>query len=330
MKKPISILLCLILILSLFAACASPAQEKQPEPRLRVVTTIFPIYDWLREILGARAADVDLCFLLDSGVDLHSFQPTADDMVRIAQCDLFVYVGGESDEWVEDAIAEATNRDLLAVSLLDLLGDAVREEERVEGMQDEDHDGEEEEHGHDEEPEYDEHVWLSLKNARAVCAALCDTLCTLDPDGDAVYRENTRSYLDKLSALDARYAEAVREARFDTLLFGDRFPFRYLADDYGLSYYAAFAGCSAETEASFETIVFLAGKIDELGLTSVLILESGDGKIARTIIENTADKNAQIRTLDSMQSTTLQDVHDGASYLSVMESDLAVLRGALN
>ena len=476
-------------------------QENIDEEVIRVVTTIFPEYDWVRQIAGEEISHIDLTMLLDNGVDLHSYQPTADDIAKISDCDLFIYVGGESDEWVEDALKEAVNKDMKVINLLEVLGDAVKEEEIVEGMQETEHshshekkevsedrtlsdyegewqslypfmdekfknetvsymaeaegfddedeawdffykgnetdiryvningnkiefekeDGTKEtgtyeydgfysdcwgetsiryqfkntdtnsdapayvqfddhlnypskaEHFHlycgddakamldikynwptyypadiqseddmiheflkhyvDEEEEHeeekDEHVWLSLKNAETLCQTISADLQEIDPENKDVYAANASAYLEKLSVLDTAYQSAADAASQKTLLFGDRFPFRYLVDDYGLSYYAAFVGCSAETEASFETITFLAGKVDELGLHSVLTLENSDQKIAKTIIENTSEKNQEILTLDSMQSTTSADVANGTTYLSVMENNLNVLKKAL-
>lgn len=263
--------------------------------------------------------------LLDNGVDLHSYQPTADDIIKISDCDLFIYVGGESDGWVEDALKEAANKDMQVINLLDVLGEQVKEEEVVEGME-----AEEEESEDEDEPEYDEHVWLSLKNAETLCTAITNALEEIDPANKDAYAANAVSYLEKLAALDGEYQTVVDNAARKTVLFGDRFPFRYLVDDYGLSYYAAFAGCSAETEASFETISFLAGKVDELGLPCVLTIEGAQHKIAETIVQNSAAKNQSILTLDSMQSTTSADAANGTTYLSVMESNLDVLKQALN
>lgn len=301
------------------------AENTSSEDSYSVVCTIFPAWDWVRELLGDRAEDIDLTLLLDSGVDLHSYQPTAEDMVKISNCDLFVYVGGESDAWVEDALNESANPDRKVISLLDALGDQVREEEVVEGMEAE---AEEEESGEDE-PEYDEHVWLSLRNAQTLCRTLTEALKGIDSAHAADYEANCAAYVDELSQLDAAYQSAVDAAGTHTLLFGDRFPFRYLVDDYGLDYYAAFVGCSAETEASFETVVFLAGKVDELGLHSVLTIEHSDQRIAQTIIDNTKDKNQTILTMDSLQSTTSADAQQGVTYLSVMQSNLDVLKQAL-
>ena len=306
---------------------SSGTEEKTAdENKIKVVTTIFPEYDWVKEIAGDNSESIDLTMLLDNGVDLHSYQPTAEDIMKISDCDLFIYVGGESDAWVEDALANATNKDMKVINLLDVLGNTIKEEEVVEGMEAEE---EEEEESEDEGPEYDEHVWLSLKNAKVLSKAIADDLCEIDPEQKEAFTANEKNYEARLDALDEEYQEAVSAVSQKTLLFGDRFPFRYLVDDYGLTYYAAFVGCSAETEASFETIQFLAGKVDELGLKSVMTIEKSDQKIAKTIIENTKDKDQKILTLDSMQSTTSDDVENGTTYLSVMEKNLEVLKEAL-
>ena len=349
MKKFISILVAAVMAASCLSACGqinsaaleteqsvsdanlSTSEESQSEndnnktEKLKIVTTIFPEYDWVRQIAGDKVSDMDITMLLDNGVDLHSYQPTADDIMKISDCDLFIYVGGESDEWVNDALKEAVNKDMQVINLLDVLGEQVKIEELVEGMQDTEHE-EEEEH---EEKEYDEHVWLSLKNAETLCDAIAEALGNADPDNKAVYDTNKAAYIDQLVSLDNQYREVADQASVKTLLFGDRFPFRYLVDDYGLSYYAAFAGCSAESEASFETISFLAKKIDELGLKYVMTIEKSDQKIAKTIIENTQNKDQSILTLDSMQSTTSADAANGMTYLSIMEGNLNILKEAL-
>ena len=323
MKRIIPLCLALIMTVGLLAGCGKQnEQTASDETRLRVVTTIFPEYDWVREILGDKADNAEVTMLLDNGADLHSYQPTADDIVKISECDLFIYVGGESDDWVDDALKNAANKNMKVVNLLEALGERVKTEEVVEGMQ-------EEEHDHEEEAEYDEHVWLSLKNAQTLCSAISAVLQQIDPDNKDTYAANASAYIKKLSALDADYQAAVDAATRKTVLFGDRFPFRYLAEDYGLRYYAAFAGCSAESEASFETISFLAGKVDELNLPCVLTIEGVQHKIAETIVRNTAAKNQKVLTMDSMQSTTSKDAANGTTYLSVMERNLSVLKEAL-
>lgn len=503
MKKYISILLAAVMAVGCLAGCGQKNSNEQADNtddgKLKVVTTIFPEYDWVKEIAGDEISNIDLTMLLDNGVDLHSYQPTSEDILKISDCDLFVYVGGESDSWVDDALKNATNKDMQVINLLDVLKDSIKTEESMPGMQAEeghnhgyahfedsdvqdrtlsDWDGDwqsvypylqdgvldevmekkaesgektaeeykeyyengyktdvsqitidaenntmcfvkngvaskatyeykgyqiydyesgsrgvryffeatsgdadapkyvqfsdhgiapgKAEHFHiyagndgfdalseemenwptyypadmsgkeiaedmleHEEKEYDEHVWLSLKNAQTLCKAIAEALETADPEHKDVYAANVDSYLEKLSSLDGQYQDAVANASQKTLLFGDRFPFRYMVDDYGLKYYAAFAGCSAESEASFETISFLVKKVDELGLKNIMTIENSDQKIAKTIRDNTKDKNQEILSLDSMQSTTSEDVKNGTTYLSVMESNLDVLKKAM-
>lgn len=509
MKKQLACLLAVLFITMTLSACggggplpsAPGSGTGEDAHRLRIVATTFPQYDWLRQVLGDRAAEVELTLLLDDGVDLHSYQPTIEDIATISTCDLFVHVGGESDGWVHDALATAVNRDMVVVNLLEALGDRAKEEELIEGMEDDHghdhgeiheediqdrplsdwlgtwasieknleqgdldeyvaHQAEEQDrepeaqkaayaqrwksdhptltiteegidfggvsakyrpigwqlvesdhgasvwygfqavegapqgvpqfvafsdhgtgghreddqeepphfhlrygsqdlealaaiegwsptyfaadatgeavaqamggHSHDHgEEALDEHVWLSLKNARLLSDRLAQELEQLDPANGPAYRANVQAYQQQLDRLDAQYQAAVGAASVKTLLFGDRFPFRYLVDDYGLSYYAAFPGCSAETEASFETIVFLAGQLNRLSLGHVIIIDNSRDDIARTIIDNTTAKDQEIVTLNSMQAVTARDVADGMTYLSVMESNLEALKQAL-
>ena len=339
----------LFLILTVFTALTAStfaAKKSAKNDKLKVVTTIFPQYDWTREIMGDKASSAQLTLLVGNGVDLHSYQPSIQDIAKISTADIFIYVGGESDGWVKDALKNAANKNMKVINLMEVLGDKVKAEEIKEGMQAEeeedhdehDHDAEDHDHeaeGHhhhhddDEEVEYDEHVWLSLRNAKILSAEIAEVLCEKDPANAASYKANFASYSAKLDALDKDYTAAVASASKKTILFGDRFPFRYFTDDYGLDYYAAFVGCSAETEASFETVVFLSKKVDELGLNSVLKIESGDGKIARTIVQNTKNKTAKVLTLDSIQSTTLKQANAGTTYLKIMEGNLKVLKEAL-
>lgn len=502
MKKYIAMFLIAVMIILCLSACKDNITNTSQEDKIQIVTTIFPEYDWVKEILGDKIEQAEITMLLDNGVDLHSYQPTTEDIMKISTCDLFIYVGGESDRWVNDALKEATNKDMKVINLLDVLGDSVKIEEMVEGMQEEDHghshshneeitmdnienrtlsdfDGKwkslypyllngdldeyceykaendedsttnketyiekyksswvsdvnnitindnyiaftyndgntvsaeykyagynikvddngkissvryqfetdsndapkyvqfndhsyestkaqhfhvyfgdesfdklmdletnpffvkdvlsvneiiEELMGHNHEEEKDEHVWLSLKNTEILCKAISNALQEIDPDNKETYFKNTSAYIEKLMALDSEYCKVVDNAAHKTILFGDRFPFRYFVDDYGLSYYAAFVGCSAETEASFETITFLAGKVDELSLNSILTIEKSDQKIAKTIVQNTHSKDQNIMALDSMQSITTKDVSNGATYLSIMESNLEILQEAL-
>ena len=308
MKKSISIMLTICLLLSLLSGCgASPAAENG---KPSVVVTIYPVYDWVLNLLSERAGDFDLCLLLNEGVDMHSFQPSVQDMVAVADADLLIYIGGESDAWIEEV--EATNPAQRRVSLLETLGEAALEEELAEGMQGE------------ADGAADEHVWLSPKRARVLCRALHEALVSLSPDEGRYLDASWASYDAQLAALDADYTAMVENAAGDTLLVADRFPFRYLAEDYGLTYYAAFPGCEAETEASFQTVSFLAGKLDELGIKTVLVLETGDGRLAETVIAASRDKDQSLRVLHSLQGAS-----GGKSYLTIMEENLNVLREAL-
>ena len=490
------------------------ANKASSEP-FSVVCTIFPEYDWVREILGDHADNVDISYLLDSGVDLHNYQPTADDIMKISTCDLFVYVGGESDEWVEDALAEATNKDMKVINLMDVLGDSAKVEELKEGMQDDEHDHdhskevstfEDDEvqdralsdwegdwqsayplvldgsldeawehksedgnmtaeeykdyytkgyksdynaisihddhikftdkdgkvtesdykytgyyiqnwstgtkaamyrfeaedknsgapvyiefndhiiepekaehfhirmsnesydaivdpegnwptffdaalspegvcdevigHGHsdededkheheDGEEEYDEHVWLSLKNAKVLCAEIEKNIEAIDSANAADYKANLDNYVAKLSELDNSFQTLVDASSVKTLVFGDSFPFRYFVDDYGLDYFAAFIGCSAESEASFETIMFLSDKINELDCNTVFTLENSNKDIANAVINNSGKKGVQIAELNSLQSLSKDDISGGASYLSLMQKNYDVLAGVM-
>ena len=514
-------------------------KAKADDNKLKVVTTIFPEYDWAKQIIGEKADDVELTLLLNNGVDLHSYTPSVKDIAKISEADIFIYVGGDSDQWVDDVLKNVKNKDMKVINLVEALGDKVKEEEIVEGMEhhhdhdehDHDHDAHEHEHGHDHEhgheahehshdhdeeiteadikprsvsefagewqslypvlmtgaldeyvefqaekksisvkdsraeieakwncgiktikikgdeitliydngkkesgsykyagfatkkndqgkissirhkfslvkgnsPKYvmlndhghepvksvehfhiyfgnnnfdelvttksnpffvdskldakgclanvmghekghdhgheahehehhhekDEHVWLSLRFAQTLSSVICDALCEKDGKNAAAYKANLAAYNKKLADLDAKYIAAVKAGSKDTLLFGDRFPFRYMVEDYGLKYYAAFTGCSAESEASFNTIVFLSEKVNELKLQSVCQIESGNGKIAKTIISNSNNKKAKILTFDSLQSTTAKQIKKGATYIGAMGKNLEVLEEAL-
>ena len=317
-RKLLAVLLAVVLFL---VSAAVPAAEAEGK-KLNIVTTIFPVYDWILQVAGG-AEHAQVTMLLDSGVDLHSYQPTAADMMKIAACDVFVYVGGESDRWVEDALENSVNPDQVVISLLDMLGDSVKAEELIEGMEPESPEESEEE-------EADEHVWLSLRNARKLVSGIAGQLAEADPDCAEAYTAGAAAYCERLDELDARYSEVIGTAAHQAVLFCDRFPFRYMADDYGLTCYAAFPGCSAETTASFRTIVFLAQKLDELDLPAVLTIEGSDCRIAETVIRNSAEKDRKILTLDSMQGVTAAEMEAGAGYLSIMEENLDVLREALN
>lgn len=325
-KKILLFTITSILCLILLTGCGGHTSASPPDSgdKISIVCTTFPQYDWVREIIGSGNETFRLTLLLDTGVDPHSYQPTARDIAMISSADLFIYTGGESEQWIEDILKEPFNPDLQAVSLLETLGDTAKEEETVEGMQERLFCAE------DDEAEYDEHVWLSLKNAAFFVSVLSDAVGSLDEANAALYTENANKYIHDLNKLDLQYEQCVSSAGFDTLLFGDRFPFRYLTEDYGIHYYAAFPGCSAETEAGFETITFLSEKLDTLHLGTILVIENSDTRIAETIRENTVSKDQKILVLHSIQSVTKAELKSGFTYLGAMQDNLNILKQALN
>lgn len=310
---------------------SSLAESNSEETKkLSIVTTIFPAYDWVKQVVGDNK-NVEISFLIDKGVDLHSYQASAADIAKITDSDLFVYVGGESDDWAEDIIKE--NPNLNYINMVDSIGEAALAEELVEGMQDEEeHENESEEHANEEgeheegEEEIDEHVWLSIKNAETIVSAIEAKLAEIDPDNKAEYEKNANDYLAKLDELDKEYKDTLSSIQNKTIIVGDRFPFRYLVNEYGINYYAAFTGCDAGSEASFETVKFLANKMDELNMSDIFIIDGSKGDLAKTIVDNTKDKNAKVLVLDSMQSTKSSD---NASYLDIMKKNLEVLKEVL-
>lgn len=299
------------------------SSHRGSEGKLSIVCVSFPEYDWTRQIVGSSDS-AEITYLLGSGIDLHNYQPSAKDIMTISDCDIFMYVGGESESWAKDALKEVNSKNTKVIKLMDVLGQNVKGEEHKEGMEPE------EEDGHHDEPEYDEHVWLSLKNAEVICNEICDVLCEKDSANADTYRENLRSYTESLNSLDAEYSEMADSAATKTILFGDRFPFRYLCDDYDIDYYAAFAGCSAETAASFETVAKLSEKLNENKLDTVFIIENSDDSIARSIISNSGRSGVSIETLNSIQSVTQKDIDGGATYLSIMETNLGTLKKVLD
>lgn len=330
-NKLYSILTALIILLLVFSSCNDNSTFAEKDKKISVICSTYPQYDWLIEIIGEKINDYDITLLTSKGTDLHSYQPSTEDIAKISNCDLFIYVGGLSDKWVDSTLEEAINKNMKTINLINILGDSVKKEELVEGMEPHKHGHDEDDkHGHDEDEDYDEHVWLSLKNAQIFAAEIKNKLVEIDNKNAEIYSNNYNKYTKKLSELDKEYQKTVDSTKTKTVLFADRFPFRYMMDDYGLSYYAAFVGCSSETEASFETIAFLSNKVEELKLQSILVIENSNNKLANTIISNTSTKNQKILVMDSMQSITESKINDGYSYLSAMSNNLIALKKALN
>lgn len=348
MKKIAAFAMLVLAAALTFTACSAEKSEKTPaQKKVSIVATIYPQYDWLKNVLGNHLDAVNLKLLIKNGTDLHSYKPSAQDIASIASADMVVYVGGGSDEWIEKALSATPKAGRVQVNLMQALGDRVKEEEVVEGMQAEDdhhHEhGEEaeehehhehaeahEDHEHAEEAENDEHIWLSLKNAEILVRALADAIAKVDSTNATEYHMNAALYIAKISALDAQYRAAMDSATHKTILFGDRFPFRYLVDDYGIKYFAAFVGCSAESEASFETVAFLAGKMDSLALPAIFTIDGSNGKIARAVLDaSKKSKDTPVLSLNSMQSVTDAQMQSGIDYLSIMQSNLEVLKKAI-
>ena len=323
MRKVYSFIFSFILLFS-FLGCqkkSSGADQASSEGKIKVLATIFPAYDWAKNLsTGSDSVYVDL--LLKDGVDMHSFQPSAADIVKISTADIFIYVGGESDAWVQKALENASNDKMLVINLMEASKGFLKTEEHVEGMQESHEEG----HNHDEnedEPEFDEHIWLSLNSAISCSNEIARALMEKDESHSTIYMSNLVFYVDKLAALKQEYASSFGEK---TIIVCDRFPFRYLTDEFGIKYYAAFDGCSAESEASFDTIAFLSVKLHNLNAPTVFVTESSDKKIAKTVISSAKVKDCKITVLDSMQSTTLKQAQKGKNYYDVMRANLEALK----
>ena len=303
MKRFIGYISVLMVLSLLLLGCSATSGT---EKRTSVVTTIFPLYDFTREVVGDDG-DIELTCLIDNRVDMHSYSPSSQDILAIAECDVFIYVGGESDEWVADVLAQHPNERRVVINCFDVLqGSLIAEDDP-------------------DEDEYDEHVWLSLGNAVQMVEAIADAVQTIDPANASAYRSNADAYVAQLEALDARYEQELAGTS-RTLLIADRFPFAYLAHDYSLECYAAFSGCSAESEVSFQTIAELADVLVEHGLTHVFVIDGGDTAIARSIISQAGADDVEILSLNSMQAVTKADIDAGATYLSLMEENLEALK----
>jgi len=359
MRKRINIITgisVLALMGSLFVGCETKSSDKS---KIHINCTTYAEYDWANRIVGDKKDKFEINYLLDKGVDMHSFQPTAQDVTKVSTSEIFLGVGGESEKWADDILKEKLNKDMEVIKIMDVLGDKAKEEEIVEGMQEEDehdhdHDKEDKDHKdkdhddkkedkedkhddkkedkedkHDDEKEYDEHVWLSLKNAKIFVKKIEEAIEKQDEDNKDVYKKNCDEYIKELEKLDKEYEESIKKVKNKTIVVGDRFPFRYLVDDYDIKYYAAFVGCSAETEASFETIKFLASKMDEIKTNKIFTLEKSDKKIADTVLKNTKEKKGDIIELDSIQSVSKEKIEGDYSYINAMKSNLEALKKVL-
>lgn len=320
-KKLIAVIVLCSMLFSL-TGCTNGAESKQEDGRLKVVATVFAEYDFLRNIAGDK---INLEMLMLPGADLHAFDPTPKDMLKVQNADLFVAIGGESDAWADTIIESVDNPDLQTIRLMDCV-DNVVEEELVEGMEtEEEHEDDEDVH-EEEEKEFDEHVWTSPKNAIQIVERLSDKLCEMDAENTEVYQTNAEAYVKKLEELDASFTEVIENGKRREIIVADRFPFRYFADAYDLKYYAAFPGCSTQTGASAETIAFLIQKVKEDEIPVVFHMELSSELMCNTICDETGAKKAQ---LNAVHNISKQDFDEGIGYLELMEENIEVLKEAL-
>lgn len=308
--KMICATLALLMLTAGFFACA----EVKKNDKLKIVCTVLPLYDFCREIVGSNA---NIVLLSGSSSDYHSYEPTATDILEISSCDIFVYIGGTSESWVDKTIAASGNGNITKVrtmSLVELLP-----------IGGEEHDHDEHEHEHDED-EADEHIWTSIKNAILIAEGICDAVCTADEENRSTYEENCRKYGNKLSSLDEEYRKCIEESPIKELVFADRFPFAYLANDYDIECHAAFTGCSSESEASFEVMASLINEVKEKSLPAVIMIEGSKGDIADTVCKATGVKKL---TMDSCQSAANDTIEKTDIYYNAMRNNLEILREAL-
>jgi ABC-type metal ion transport system, periplasmic component/surface adhesin len=336
MKKLISIMLSLCFLFGILSGCSRNDVYIKSSDKISIIATIFAPYDFIREIAGQHA---EVTMLLPPGTESHSYEPTPQDIIKIQNCDVFVYVGGDSDSWVQKILESMDTSGMRIIKLMDFVD--VVEEEIVEGMEvvehsdddDYNHEGAEDkdnehsnEHTEDNNHEYDEHVWTSPKNAKVIVQKISDVFCEIDANNSNIYKENTTSYLAKLNDLDLKFQEVVNSAKHRTLIFGDRFPFRYFADVYGLEYFAAFPGCSTETEASAATVAFLIDKVKSENIPVVFHAELSNKKMANTISEETG---AKVLLLHACHNITKDEMEKNTSYLELMYQNVENLKEAL-
>ena len=312
MKKLIAMLMVLTLFTVGLTACNNKTEKSSD--KLKVVSTIFPSYDFAKQICGDNAK---ITMLLPPGSESHSYEPTPQDIITIQNCDLFIYVGGESDAWV-DGILKSMDKPVKTIKMMDCV--STVEEEHVEGME------AEEKSTEVKKVEYDEHVWTSSKNAIKISEKIAEAMCNIDSDNSDLYNINKDNYVKQLEQLDKDFTDFFATVQNKTLIFGDRFPLRYFVEEYGLNYYAAFPGCSCETEPSATTIAFLIDKVKSNNISTVFYIEFSNHKVADSIAEATGAKTALFQTCHNV---SMADLNNGATYISLMKQNLATLKEAM-
>lgn len=327
MKKLVSIFLSTVIICSLFSisGCGKTEKVQNSDGKISIVTTIFPYYDFVRQLAGDKA---DVRLLLSTGSDPHSYEPTPSDIVAIENCDIFIYNGGESDEWVDGVLSSIENKNVKVMKMMEYV--TLRHEQSMdhnhEHAEHEDMDDNDEGHDHEEGEEYDEHIWTSIRNAERMSASIADELISVDSKNSDYYNEKKADYISSLDSLDKKFTEVANNKKRDTLVFGDRFPFLYFVSDYDLGYECAFPGCSHETEPSTAVVSHLIDFTRENNIPVVFYLELSSGKIAQIISEDSSAKTMQF---SSCHNVTKEDFENGATYISVMEQNLEALKEAL-
>ncbi len=319
MKKTLIYALCITLLTGLLAGCAKNDRGTQPtgadDGKLNIVTTIFPPYDFARAVAGGKA---DVTMLIDPGAEVHSYDPTPGDMIAIESCDMFIYIGGENEAWVDTVLESLNTEGMTILRLMDYVTPV--EEETVEGMQ------AAEKEGAEQEAEYDEHIWTSPRNAISMINAIADALGAIDSANAAVYAQNAQNYTAQIASVDEQIKTIVDKALRKLIIVADRFPFRYLVEEFGLDYYAAFNGCSSESDVSAGTLAFLIDKVKEYGVKYVYYIEFSNQQVAKAVCEQTG---AQMLLLHSCHNVTRNDFDAGVTYLSLMQGNAINLEKGL-
>ena len=319
--RKIMILICLLLCaFPIMAGCTNT--NESDDGRIKVVSTIFASYDFARQIAGDYA---QISMLLKPGVESHSYEPTPKDIISIQECDVFIYVGGENDAWVDNILESMDTSKITIIKMMDLVD--KYEEEHIEGMEGHVHTDEcHEEHEHESHEEWDEHVWTSPINAIEICKKITEVLCEKDEDNSVVYKSNSDKYVKELEKLDVCFSDIVKNAQRNVIVFGDRFPLRYFVEEYDLEYYAAFPGCSSDTEASAATVVFLIDKVRAESIPVVFKIELSSDSMARTIAEDT---DAKVMVFNTCHNVTREEFNSGETYVSLMYRNAEALKEAL-
>ncbi len=321
MKKGFFSLLALCLLLCLCFSLSSCQERNADNGKIKIVCTLFPQYDWLSNIVG-NSDTVELSLLVSNGADIHSYQPTAMDIMKIADCDMIVY-GGDNELWVNEAIERSGRQDIRAIATAQIEGVTLRQVSSSSHTH---------EHGHSHEHNHtvDEHLWLSLKNAITISEALCEEVCMLDEENAVQYQKNTEQYINELLQLDRDFEESTREAKNKFMIFADRFPFVYLLSDYEIEYSAAFEGCTTDADADFDTVVRLIEESELHNAKYLAVCENANLSLAKTVIGSAKHAKMEIVVLNSLQAVTREQIDNGISYISAMRENLKIIQAVIN